>query len=172
MTATNNMGRNPASNAVRELLSRVFLFLVLGFAAVCATPAQTSAVDKPTETPKATGLAPSAGASEAQPKPSDEVIVLRAQLELMHRYAQRVLSTVYWSLAVVVTLVTVLVTIIGFLNLRVYERDKAVLRQELVGLLPQQLSESQRTLGQEISAFQQKIQKILDENRGSIASSS
>ena len=137
MTATHNAGRNPASNSVRKLLSCIFVFLVWGFAGVHANPAQTSTVDKPSETSKATSPAPSAGASEAPPKPSDEVIALRAQLELMHQYDQRLLSTVYWSLTVVVALVLALITIIGFLNLRVYERDKAALKQELVGLITQ-----------------------------------
>jgi hypothetical protein len=170
MTSIQNIGRNPASYSVKERLLNILVPLVFCVVPACGTSAQVLSLDKPAETSKATSLAPSTGASELPPKPNDEVIVLRAQLETMRQYDQRLLSTVYWSLTVVVALVLGLITIIGFLNLRVYERDKAALRQELVGLLDQQMSEFQRKFGKEVSDFQQNIKNILSENRESIKS--
>jgi hypothetical protein len=62
----------------------------------------------------------------------EEVIALRAQLETMRQYDQRLLETVYWSLGGMFTVVIVIVGVGWYTNFRLYERDKSALRQDLL----------------------------------------
>lgn len=85
-------------------------------------------------------IAEPAPVTAAAPRPpaDEEVKALRAQLEVMWRYDQRLLYTVYWALG---GLGTVVIAIIGFgwfANFRLYERDKAALKAELENAINQQ----------------------------------
>ena len=56
--------------------------------------------------------------------------MLRAQLEVMKQYDQRLLNTVYWALGTLAAVAAALVGFGWFANFRVYERDKNALAQE------------------------------------------
>lgn len=68
------------------------------------------------------------------------LIVVQAQNELMHAYHDRILSTVYWSLGGLGVIAGVLLGYGWYANFRIYERDKAALRQELRANLQVDLS--------------------------------
>lgn len=59
--------------------------------------------------------------------PNDEILILKAQLEEMRFYEQKLLETVYWSLGTVATLIF----FCRFTNFRTYEKDKQSLEREL-----------------------------------------
>lgn len=98
--------------------------------------------------------------ADEDPKPSitgvsmtaqeGEVAVLRAQLELMREYDQRLLSTVYWSLGGLVTIATILIGFGWFANFRVYERDRNVLAQELRSMIQNELREMSQRVERDI----------------------
>jgi hypothetical protein len=77
------------------------------------------------------------------------VIALRAQNEVIQSYGNKMLDVVYWSLGGVVTLTAILVGFSWFANMRLHERDKAALRQELLAAVASEGSrlgeESQKT---------------------------
>jgi hypothetical protein len=64
-----------------------------------------------------------------------EVAALRAQIELMRQYDQRLVETVYWGLGTVITVAIALVGFGAFANFRLYDRDRAALQQELATAL-------------------------------------
>jgi hypothetical protein len=64
-----------------------------------------------------------------------QVAVLEAQLEIMRNYDERLISTVYWALGGMITVVIVIVGVGWYTNFRIYERDKSAIRQELLSLL-------------------------------------
>jgi hypothetical protein len=85
-----------------------------------------------TSTPEAlepTADAPSAPSSQAEPE--CEAAALRAQLELMRQYDERLLQTVYWALGTAFGLVVFAAGAGWYVNFRLYERDKQALRTEL-----------------------------------------
>ncbi len=87
-------------------------------------------------------------------KESPEVMALRAQLELMRQYDQRLLSTVYWALG---TLAVVAVALVGFgwfANFRVYERDKSALSSELKALISSDVGQISSKLENRFQEFQ------------------
>ena len=94
------------------------------------------------------------------------IIALRAQLETMRSYDQRLLATVYWALGGLVALGAVLIGFGWFANFRVYERDKAALRQELLGVIASRLAESESHLSDRVSA----VSTQLDETARAAAS--
>src|SRR5437773_302723 len=62
----------------------------------------------------------------------DSVLVaLRAQISIMERSEDRLLSTVLWSLGAIAGLGLLLLGFSWFLNFKVYERDKSLMRDEL-----------------------------------------
>jgi hypothetical protein len=77
---------------------------------------------------------------EASASKMEDVTVLKAQLSLMREFNQNILSTVYWSLGTIVLIVILLVSFSWFTNYRMYERELAALRQELIGLLDKQMA--------------------------------
>lgn len=124
-------------SAVRHLgakaLTKCFAVILLGMLAwgtayaAAPEPAPTQAV--PTVTaPTATEAA------------------LKAELQVMRDFTQHILSTVYWSLA---TVALVLLAMIGFgwyQNVKAYERDKAAMRDEILGSMKTELSEIEKRL--------------------------
>src|SRR6266581_4289412 len=73
--------------------------------------------------------------------PDSTLIALRAQLELMRSFQDSLLSTVYWSLGVLLVIVAVLVGFGWFANFRVYQRDLEGLKRELEVLVAKSLAE-------------------------------
>jgi hypothetical protein len=90
--------------------------------------------------------------------PEESTRVLRAQLDVTRDYDQRLLATVHWSLGVSVAVVLVLITVIGIVNFRFYERDKVALRQELMGLIREDFAKSDLALRRSITDFQRDLE--------------
>lgn len=82
---------------------------------------------------------------------TNEVAVLRAQVETMRDYNERLLSTVYWSLGTIAGIAVLLVGFSWFTNYKIYERDKSALKQELNALFSNQLLQIQNKLNEELS---------------------
>jgi hypothetical protein len=69
--------------------------------------------------------------SSSEPQGETEAALLKAQLEVMRQYDQRLLQTVYWTLATAFG-VTLFVAGAGwYVNFRLYDRDKQALLSEL-----------------------------------------
>lgn len=102
---------------------------------------------------------------------SGEALALRAQIEIMRQYDQRLLATVYWSLGVLATITIFLIGFGWFANFRLYERDKISLRQELMVFIQEELSKINSTLN---AYTQSQYDKMLAEARsvGSSAATS
>jgi len=77
---------------------------------------------------------------EAYASKIEDVTLLKTQLSLMREFNQHILSTVYWSLGTIVLIAILLVGFSWFTNYRMYERELAALRQELIGLFDKQMS--------------------------------
>jgi hypothetical protein len=76
--------------------------------------------------------APATGQSAKTPEgETDEVKLLRQQLETMREYDQKLLSTVLWSLSGVFLLVILLGGYSWFSNFRIYNRDLESIRQQI-----------------------------------------
>jgi hypothetical protein len=80
-----------------------------------------------------------------------EAKVLRAQLQTMRDYDERLVATVYWSLGTVTALFLALIGFNWWSNTRSYQRDKDALRQELKGLQEQHLARLETQIGEAIS---------------------
>ena len=92
-------------------------------------------------------------APSVSPTPNPEVIALRAQLEIMRQYDGRILSTVYWSLGVIATLVLLLAGYGWYTNYRVYERDKTAMQQDLQGYLQQETAKFSKSMSEANDRF-------------------
>ena len=95
----------------------------------------------------------------SQAADSTEVLILKAQLQTMQTSDQRLLTSVYWSLGIVGGVALLLVGYSWFTNMRIYERDKSALTQELEGkleskfnILKSALESKQSELNKEILA--------------------
>jgi hypothetical protein len=71
---------------------------------------------------------------------SPDIVILKAQLQTIREYDQKLLDSVHWSQGIVGGVALLLVGFSWFTNSRIYERDKAALTQELEGKLQSQLS--------------------------------
>lgn len=78
-------------------------------------------------------IAQTAPNSTGQSKPTvtTETLLLRAQLDTVKEFDQRLLSTVQWSLGIVVASLAVLVGYNWYTNHRELEKDKAALKEDL-----------------------------------------
>ena len=139
----------------KVLVFTAFIFISLllgGLITTTTTKAQSASTPSPlTPTPTATTL------SVANDKSTnDEVLILKAQLEQMKFYDQRLLSTVYWSLGAVITLAILIAGFSWFTNFRLYERDKDSLRREL---------------SLEIDKFRSDVKVLFSEQKSSLSNS-
>ena len=91
--------------------------------------------------------------------PDSAVAVLHAQLEERRESDDRLLATVHWSLG---TIAAVSILLLGFgwwTNFRVYERDKAALRQDLAASLTDSFARLQATNQDEFSRLRALAQE-------------
>jgi hypothetical protein len=138
----------------------IFFFVLLLSQTVGTVNAQNSA-----PTPTAIVASPT---PTNTPKASDEVIVLRAQLETMQQYDQKLLATVYWSLGTIVAVAALLIGFGWYANLRVYEKDKDVMKEEFRNFLRAELVTSSKVFEKQID---EKIEKALKDYQENIKSS-
>jgi hypothetical protein len=78
-----------------------------------------------------------------------QIRVLKAQLEQMRFYDQRLLSTVYWALGFIGGLTAALVGLGWFANFRLHSRELGALRQELRGYLQEEFAKLQQGMQSE-----------------------
>jgi hypothetical protein len=108
----------------QKLVFRITTFVVWALWLSLSLHAQS-----PSPTPT---VAPSQAVSESnQPTASDEVIILRAQLETMRQYDQRLLETVYWSLASIGAIVLLIVGLGWYTNFRLYKREISDIKRDV-----------------------------------------
>ncbi len=83
-------------------------------------------------TPEASpSVSEAAGSLTSEPAADSEVAALRAQLEVMRQYDERLLQTVYWALGTALALVLFAAGAGWYINFRLYDRDKQALLAEL-----------------------------------------
>jgi|GEM_PF-6641681 len=94
----------------------------------------------------------------------EEVKQLKAQQKVIQSYQDNFLSTVYWSLGTVSTIVLILIGFSWFANLRNYERDKNALREELKNVTDNELAKLNLRLQGHVNdtncMFQDNVQKL------------
>jgi DNA anti-recombination protein RmuC len=82
---------------------------------------------------------------------------LARAIELTGQLDQRILTTVYWCLA---TLVTVLVVLVGynwFVNLRTYQREGAILREEIAATIAANKKDLAAHIQTDVESFKERI---------------
>jgi hypothetical protein len=84
-------------------------------------------------------------------KEREELAVLRAQLQVMTSYDQRLLATVYWALGALGTLGAAIIGFGWFTNFKIYERDKDALRSALSADIQAELAKLRSELSAEVS---------------------
>jgi hypothetical protein len=101
---------------------------------------------------------------------SSEVVILKSQLQTMHDYDRDFLTIILSALGIVGAVAVLLVGYSWFTNIRIYERDKSALTQELEGKLESKFSnlknaleKDQRDLNKEILEKATKPLTALDE---------
>lgn len=92
---------------------------------------------------------------------SEKIAVLRAQLELMRQYDQRLLATVYWSLGALAAVVVLVIGLGWYTNFRVYRGELDTKVTEAVHSIEGKLrSEAQRSVENAVSKALRDIRKI------------
>lgn len=148
-------------NNVVIITAFIFISLLFGgLITTTTTKAQSVSTPSPlTPTPTAT-TTPTPTAKTPPPanekSTTDEVAILKAQLEQMKFYDQKLLSTVYWSLGAVITLTILIAGFSWFTNFRLYERDKESLRREM---------------SLEIDKFRSDVKVLFSEQKSSLSNS-
>jgi hypothetical protein len=114
---------------------RLLLGVVACVLAICALNlCAPLLVQSSTATPTPEVLSPTpvgAPGPTSQPESDSEAALLRAQLDVMRRYDERLVQTVYWALGTAFGLVLFAAGAGWYVNFRLYERDKQGLRTEL-----------------------------------------
>jgi len=106
------------------------------------------------------GLAQVDSSKQEELGSSEQIAVLRAELKLMESYSAKLMSTVYWSLGVVSTITILLIGFGWFVNFRVYERDKEILRNELEYVLQSKIVEIRNEVENDIA---ERFEEISEE---------
>jgi hypothetical protein len=83
---------------------------------------------------------------------SAQEVALKAELQLVRDYDQRMQNTVYWSLGVVVLVTVLLAGFSWYTNFRIYERDLASLRDQITIAVEKQSLDASEKLRTQISA--------------------
>lgn len=92
-----------------------------------------------------------------------EVAALRAQIELMRQYDQRLVETVYWGLGSIITVAIALVGFGAFANFRLYERDRLALHQELSTMVERARGSVEQVLSDQAAERYNEIEKAARE---------
>lgn len=124
------------SNHVGSLSIFLFLVLSLNVSVSAQPPSPTIA------------LTPTPASSPPQSNPNDEVIALRAQIEIMRQYDQKLLDTVYWALGVLVGITLLVVGLGWYTNFKVYKRDVEDLKRDFKNELLPELTKVARQAGE------------------------
>lgn len=82
---------------------------------------------------------------EMQLSTSDSInIKLNTEIQIMKEYNDDILSTVYWSLSFLGIIAVILISYGLYMNLKIYERDKEILKSELANDINKKLSNIKR----------------------------
>lgn len=109
---------------------------------------------------QAQGIVPSSNISGTL---DTEVQVLRAQLEVMKQYDQRLLETVGWSLTIGITVLAAILGIGYLANIRIYENDKATLMRELSNYIDERRLAHEKRLEDVLESRISEIKGLLEE---------
>lgn len=103
-----------------------------------------------------------------------EVVLLKQQLEIHRQYTSDILSTVYFTLGVSLTLVVATIGLGWYQNHKVYERDKAELERVMQEFIRTTLEVSQKELESNLNnrfeSFDESIAKALGSIKTSVQS--
>lgn len=142
--------------------------LLLGLAALvfgCAT-----AVATVSPAPSAAASAPAP--EQAQKESALHIEVLKAQVEQAKSFQDALLSTVWWSLGVVVVIAFALVSFSWWNNSRNYDRDKAAIRDEISNKLASMLVEYQEKVNERLleaeKTFSDRFNSLTDSLRNRV----
>jgi hypothetical protein len=125
-----------------------FFFLLLSLGSVDLASSQTSSPPK----------------TVASPRSFDSTVVaLRAQNAIIREYQQDLLTTVYWSLGGLGVIAGLLLGFGWFANFRIYERDKAALRQDILGVLREEVAKEHTMIAAALSKSDEHLRSRLDE---------
>jgi len=94
---------------------------------------------------------------------SDEVLLLRTQIEVMRSYDQKLLDTVYWCLGVAVALFVLMAGFNWVTYSRSYERDKESLRAELQAVIQKGISDLQRQSRKATDSITEGLDESIDD---------
>jgi hypothetical protein len=75
-----------------------------------------------------------------------DVSLLKLEVELLKKHNQQLLDTVYWSLGTVFTLALFVVGAGWYVNFRLYDKDKAEIKQSLESSLKERLNQDKEIL--------------------------
>ncbi len=112
------------------LIKNLLFFFTLLFCFFSYSALIYAQTPSPTATPTPTPTIHSQTQSDGE-----KIAILQAQLELMRQYDQRLLNTVYYTLAALGTVVFLIVTLGWYTNFRLYKRDNEALKQEVISSL-------------------------------------
>jgi len=102
----------------------------------------------------------------------NEVDLLREQLSTERYYSEQLRNAIYFAGSIVLTLALVLVAYGWYANFRVYERDKAAIRDELRQFLANEIGTSMSTLRADIDGEQSRVKKDYESLRISVEQTS
>jgi len=100
---------------------------------------------------------------------TEEVRILRRELETVRDYDQRLLNTVLWSLSGVFLLVILLGSYSWFTNFRVYNRDLESIRQQIRADVQQESTALRAAAAQERETFRQRTLEQFEELKASVS---
>lgn len=88
---------------------------------------------------------------------AEKIEVLKAQLELMRQYDQRLLDTVYYTLGALGAAVFLIITLGWYTNFRLYKRDTDAMKQEIAASLA---SEARQVAEKAVSQVFGEVEQI------------
>ena len=142
------------------LLTLAFAFPWPALAATQQIPAQTS-IKTQSGTVGATSDAAGEAHSVVEATRQDEIKLLKAELQIVEGYQDKILSTVYWSLGTLAAIAVLLVGFGWFANFRVYERDKKALSQELHTSIVGELQRVEKTVTDGIETAKSTLPELV-----------
>lgn len=141
---------------MRSYKNILFVFISFWMVAAALAQPQKIATVPPTQSnaPNAAIAAIQAQANANQALATQEIAILKSQLEQHRAFQDAILNTVWWALGVLVAMTVVLIGASWFTNNHAYERDKIALRKELVTIIDGRLVEHSQLTNDRINAAQ------------------